>query len=175
MNEYVVVNCSLDPDEEAFHVGLGATVDELLAKHGIALGLTDRKEGPTMILVQWADLARQVGIRVCDDHVAGVRFLELILPWEQLVESLARKPDDTLALRRLGLAAPAEFSQPVFDAINNGLRHGDTAVRDAAAMAAGATSWKEWAPVLTELLRALPPGKLKARISEALRRCEGQQ
>ena len=94
-----------------------------------------------MILVQWADLARQVGIRVCDDHVAGVRFLELvapdagelellrhvverhieILPWEQLVESLARKPDDTLALRRLGLAAPTEFSQPVFDAINNGL------------------------------------------------------
>lgn len=193
MLEYVVVDNPDGPRDELFHDAFGDAVDELLQR-GIDLALTDRREEATLIRVQWADIQKQAAVRVCDDYVADVRFLELeardestfhllqqvvakylkLQSWRDLVGILEAEAHDVLAIRRLGLAAPCKWNERVFQVLQRALTDKDPSVRDAAVMAAGATGWHEWAPLLRKLFETLRPGSAKARVAEAIRLVESR-
>lgn len=85
------------------------------------------------------------------------------------VASAQTGPERARAVLRLGLGTPLEFDQRFFDAIKGCMESGETPLRDAGVLAAGAASWPQFRPILRRLAGADPEEEVRDMAQATLR------
>lgn len=123
-----------------------------------------------------------------DDPVIGLQYLliegEDIDPQVKLATRVARPytPDEVLAraeaastpaehfqtVREAAVAAPRDFDQRFFDVIRKGMAHPDPSIRRTSLLSFGYVGWREFRPVLLDLIRSDPDADVREEAQLAL-------
>jgi hypothetical protein len=136
---------------------------------------------PTTITLHYEDdyISRQSYVYLAGDDFKALPGLvadltEALQPWslDELLQAIADArtgPEQARAVLRAGLGAPMEFDQEFFDAISACMTADEAPLRTASVLAAGASPWPQFRPVLDRIASGDPEAEVREMAQATLR------